>query len=163
MVVGCRAFICGLPSPHDSTLPQSGLQAHTDPNLADLDGSLAQQLQAQPRTGDPSNSGIVVSNVAEIALLGALGSGEYLLRMALDDIRKAGHYKYVVLQATEFSKPFYQRFGFKRVGAVCRYGSRGDRGATMIATLESPMQGYRHWTHPNESAKSLDMHEDRVI
>jgi hypothetical protein len=65
----------------DSTHPQYGLQAHTDPNLADLDGSLAQQLQAQPRTGDPSNSGIVFSNVAEIALLGALGSGEYLLRM----------------------------------------------------------------------------------
>jgi hypothetical protein len=142
----------------DSMHPLSGLQAHTDPHLADLDGSLAQQLQAQPRTGDPSDSGIVFPTVAEIALLGALGSGEYLLRMALDDIIKAGRYQYVVLQATEFSKPFYQRFGFRRVGAVCRYGSRGERGATIIPTLSSPMQGYRHWTHANESAKSLDLH-----
>jgi hypothetical protein len=28
----------------------------------------------------------------------------------------------------------------------------------MIPTLESPMRGYRHWTHLNESAKSLEMH-----
>jgi hypothetical protein len=115
----------------------------------DVDGSLTAELEAQPRSGDPLEGGIVFEGVAEVALVGGLGCGEYALRMALDDIRSKQKYKYVVLQATDSSKSFYERFGFVRVGAVCRYLA-GDK--------EAPVQGYRHWTHANESESSLHLH-----
>lgn len=119
----------------------------------DADGSLAQELQALPRQGHPGDSGVIFKNVAEIALLGGLGCGELLLKMALEEIRESQQYEYVVLQATVGSRSFYERFGFVRVGAVCRYG-----GPNSPPTLDTPEQGYRHWTHANESQKSLDMH-----
>ncbi|KAL7565603.1 hypothetical protein ACA910_018965 [Epithemia clementina (nom. ined.)] len=116
----------------DSLHPQSGMATTTaTTNTAvspwvDRDGSLAQALERLPRTGDPVVSGIIFENIAEIGLVGALGCGEYLLRMALDDIRSKKQYKYVVLQATESSRPFYEKFGFVRVGAICRYHSNGN-------------------------------------
>jgi predicted GNAT family N-acyltransferase len=119
----------------------------------DADGTLAEELQALPRTGSPLDAGVIFESVAEIALLGGLGCGELLLRMALEEIIQSGQYQYVVLQATVGSRTFYERFGFQRVGAVCRYGDQG-----MLPTLETPVQGYRHWTHANECQKSLDMH-----
>jgi hypothetical protein len=118
-------------------------------NNVDVDGSLTAELEAQPRSGDPLEGGIIFEGVAEVALVGGLGCGEYALRMALDDIRARKTYKYVVLQATESSKSFYERFGFVRVGAVCRY---------LAGEKEAPVQGYRHWTHANESESSLQMH-----
>ena len=127
-------------------------------DAVDRDGSLALQLDQEPRSGDPTATGIVFETIAEIALLGGLGCGEYLLRMALDSIRQHKQYKYVVLQATEGSRTFYERFGFRRVGAVCRYGKRGKNGITEYPTEDHPLQGYRHWTHFNESEKSLDLH-----
>lgn len=122
-------------------------------HVKDADGRLSDQLQALPRTGTPQDSGFIFESVAEIALLGGLGCGELLLRMALEEIMQAGQYDYVVLQATVGSRSFYERFGFQRVGAVCRYGDQGE-----LPTLETPVQGYRHWTHANECQKSLDMH-----
>jgi predicted GNAT family N-acyltransferase len=119
----------------------------------DTSGDLARELQSLPRTGNPQDSGVIFGNVAEIALLGGLGCGELLLRMALEEIRRSGQYDYVVLQATVGSRSFYERFGFVRVGAVCRYGDQGK-----LPTLDTAIQGYRHWTHANESQKSLDMH-----
>eukprot|EP00980_Cylindrotheca_fusiformis_P024612 scaffold12167_cov129-Cylindrotheca_fusiformis.AAC.5 len=121
--------------------------------LKDVDGSLADELQALPRKGTPQDSGVIFQSVAEIALLGGLGCGELLLRMALEQILQAGQYEYVVLQATVGSRSFYERFGFRRVGAVCRYGDQGK-----LPSLDTPVQGYRHWTHANECQKSLDMH-----
>ena len=91
------------------------------PNM-DMDGSLAMELEAEPRSGDPRGGGIVFPSLAEIGLLGGLGCGETMLRMALTDILKNPQYKYVVLQATDQSKAFYERFGFVRVGAICQYG-----------------------------------------
>lgn len=117
----------------------------------DADGSLSAELEAQPKSGDPYVGGVVFDTIAEIGLLGAIGCGEHLLRMALDDImlHHGDKYKYVVLQATDGSKSFYERFGFIRVGAVCRY--RKGEG-------ESEIVGYRHWTNANESERSLLMH-----
>lgn len=189
----------------DSLHPQAGLLSNgenEDYTLAkDTTGELAQRLQALPRSGDPSDSGIVFDSVAEIALLGGLGCGELLLRMALEDILKCGKYKFVVLQATKGSRPFYERFGFQRVGAVCRYAtssatddaekstveqtaettavktehpsstdddekeqlpqtqqSQATLTPATVPTLDNPIQGYRHWTHANESQHSLDLH-----
>lgn len=108
------------------------------------DGILSSELESQPRSGDPIGGGVIWSTIAEISLLGGLGCGKYLLRMALDDISRQGCYKYVVLQATEFSRPFYEKFGFKRVGCVTRYGTHPH------------LVGYRHWTYADE--KNLVVH-----
>lgn len=135
----------------DSLHEASGMSsAILNSEHVDKNGSLTAELEQLPRSGDPMSTGIVFSEVAEIALLGGIGCGEYLLRMALDDIRKRNAYKYVVLQATDSSKTFYERFGFVRVGAVCRYAKTLDD--------DSPVVGYRHWTHANESETSLQLH-----
>lgn len=139
----------------DSQHPVSGfasLPTTTAPPPMDISGELADELEAEPRSGDPHAGGIVFPTIAEIALLGGLGCGEYMLRMALEDIRAAKKYRYVVLQATDSSKSFYERFGFVRVGAICRYGKAG------IVSHDAPLQGYRHWTHANESERSLQKH-----
>lgn len=143
----------------DSLHEMSGIQS-TDALdkkalVVDLDGSLSSELEAQPRSGDPLSSGVVFPTLAEISLLGGIGCGEYLLRMALDDIKSRGQYKYVVLQATDQSRTFYERFGFVRVGAVCRYGSHETGRVCMQGqTNESDIVGYRHWTYANE--RNLD-------
>lgn len=119
----------------------------------DYEGTLTDELDRLPRSGDPQGTGIVFPNIAEISLVGGLGCGEYLLRMAIDSIRAKNQYRYVALQATEESKTFYEEFGFIRVGAICRY----VRG--LVPPEENtPFTGYRHWTHANESEKSLEMH-----
>jgi hypothetical protein len=132
-----------------SRVPSEASTSATACSKMDVDGSLTAELEAQPRSGDPLEGGIVFEGIAEVALVGGLGCGEYALRMALDDIRARQKYKYVVLQATESSKSFYERFGFVRVGAVCRY---------LAGEKEAPVQGYRHWTHANESESSLHLH-----
>ncbi|KAG7363686.1 hypothetical protein IV203_027047 [Nitzschia inconspicua] len=159
----------------ESHHPASGLQQNPTHCAKDIDGTLAQQLQAMPRIGDAHQQGIVFPNIAEISLLGGLGCGEILLKLALESIRHcSNHYKYVVLQATESSRSFYEQFGFVRVGAICRYGQNNDTSNSLGDTkrqgetaLENsindkidhvPYQGYRHWTHANESQTSLELH-----
>jgi len=189
----------------DSNHPKSGMPlsaAASDKSAPmDLDGSLTTKLEALPRTGNPMEGGVVFPNVAEISLVGGLGCGEYMLRMALDDIMRdrsnrapivSGNgssqpqqppYKFVVLQATESSRKFYERFGFVRVGAICRYHSNKAKGGRKmkgrnknvnqekpdaetpgevvskpVTVAEPPIVGYRHWTHANESDASLQMH-----
>lgn len=144
--------LCALPS----MVVSSDAGADSRNGFVDLDGSLAAELEVTPRSGDPGAGGIVFPAIAEIALLGGLGCGEYLLRMALEDILAQKQYKYVALQATEQSKPFYERFGFIRVGAICQYGKpelqpNGEQ-------RELSVMGYRHWTHANESERSLQKH-----
>lgn len=178
----------------DSLHPASGIESCV--HVKDADGSLAKELQNLPRSGSPTDAGIVFEQIAEIALLGGLGCGELMLRMALEDIlAHQSQYKYVVLQATNGSRAFYERFGFRRVGATCRY-STDSATATIVtpamnnenavapsnthaALVDSddstsqqstapanpsdsikanPIQGYRHWTHHNESQHSLDLH-----
>ena len=121
----------------DSTHPTAGLRGSTFAKAAasagmvgvDFDGSLSSQLEAQPRSGDPNHGGVVWPTIAEISLVGALGCGEYLVRMALDDICRRDCYDYVVLQATDTSRTFYERFGFVRVGAVSKYGRQARQAA----------------------------------
>eukprot|EP00544_Gedaniella_sp_CCMP2646_P002464 CAMPEP_0202507654 /NCGR_PEP_ID=MMETSP1361-20130828/51841_1 /ASSEMBLY_ACC=CAM_ASM_000849 /TAXON_ID=210615 /ORGANISM="Staurosira complex sp., Strain CCMP2646" /LENGTH=895 /DNA_ID=CAMNT_0049141793 /DNA_START=1 /DNA_END=2688 /DNA_ORIENTATION=+ len=146
----------------DSLDERSGVQA--DPtadksHIVDADGSLSAELESQPRSGDPLATGVVFPSIAEIGLLGGIGCGEYLLRMAIDDIKSRGQYKYIVMQATDASKTFYERFGFLRVGAVCRYGINNGRGGASTSqaaagATETDIVGYRHWTYANE--RNLD-------
>ena len=128
----------------DSKHPQSGMVGNTkarvnDPGKPgwDSSGNLARELEKQHRSGDPV-AGVVWHNVAEISLVGGLGCGEYLLRMALDDIARQNTYEFVVLQATPSSLSFYEKFGFVRVGAVAKYSN-------------SRVVGYRHWAYAHES------------
>ena len=144
----------------DSMHEASGVQAALNSSLkADTNGDLSAELEAQERSGDPLAGGVVFPTIAEIGLVGALGCGEYLLRMALDDIRTRERYQYVVLQSTDASRTFYEKFGFIRVGAISRYGPRvkGRRFVDPQADL-SDVVGYRHWTYAHESEKSLGKH-----
>ena len=141
----------------DSLHEMSGLSNSV--GLSDADGSLAAELEGEPRSGDPLEQGVVFSTIAEISLLGGLGCGEYLLRMALDDIANRQQYKYVVLQATDASRTFYEKFGFVRVGAISRYGPSGDAPREVEDTkIKSDIVGYRHWTYAHESESSLGKH-----
>lgn len=151
----------------DSLHPKSGFPTDglDHPNM-DMDGSLAAELEAEPRAGDPRGGGIVFSSLAEIGLLGGLGCGEYLLRMALTDIWKNTKYKYVVLQATDQSKAFYERFGFVRVGAICQYGKsekpkvagrRGRRRGSSMAT-----QSMTSLTEERPAADNGSNEKDRI-
>jgi len=166
----------------DSNHPTCGL-VHRDVKretsfVADDDGTLSSELQALPRgEQDPLDGGLVLKQVAEISLLGGLGCGELLLRKTIEDIRKSKNsdnckYKYVVLQATKGSRRFYEKMGFVRVGAVCRYrwaryctNKNGFDKAKKVDTnkahpmdVDPKFHGYRHWTYTNESSKSLNAH-----
>lgn len=89
----------------------------------DLDGSLAQELENTVRLGDPYNEGIVWPRIAEVSLLGALGCGKQLLKLAIEQLefqkpKPNANFDYLVLQATDNSIGFYESIGFVRVGAV---------------------------------------------
>eukprot|EP00547_Thalassionema_nitzschioides_P002931 CAMPEP_0194201966 /NCGR_PEP_ID=MMETSP0156-20130528/2110_1 /TAXON_ID=33649 /ORGANISM="Thalassionema nitzschioides, Strain L26-B" /LENGTH=951 /DNA_ID=CAMNT_0038927319 /DNA_START=131 /DNA_END=2986 /DNA_ORIENTATION=- len=143
----------------DSMHAGSGVQGSQKLFKVDSDGSLAIELEAQERSGDPLAGGIVFPSIAEISLVGALGCGEYLLRMSLDEIYSREQYQYIVLQATDSSRTFYEKFGFVRVGAISRYGPRmkGRRPSNYSPSL-SDIVGYRHWTYAHESEQSLGKH-----
>lgn len=138
----------------DSNHPSNGIH-HDKPNGFVDDGSFSEGLERQPRSGDPLAEGVVWPTIAEMSLVGALGCGEYLLQMALDDIARRGTYDYVVLEATDMSRPFYEKFGFVRVGAVCKYGNEKD---VKDANGEVQDVGYRHWTYATESEQRLNEH-----
>ena len=56
--------------------------------------------QAQLHAGDPDNEGVVWPQIAELALLGALGCGRWLIELLLDELEAEGSpYLYVVTQA----------------------------------------------------------------
>jgi hypothetical protein len=136
----------------DSLASQSGLRrpgAGDAGRALDVDGSLAEALEAQPRHGDPNISGVVWPTVAEVALVGGLGCGSYLLRLLLEMLEQEGTYQFVVLQATNNSVSFYQRHGFVRVGAVARYSRRRSGGAAEVV-------GYRHWLATDEELHPSD-------
>jgi hypothetical protein len=53
----------------------------------DADGSLSTELEAQPRAGDPDTTGVVWGTCAEISMLGALGCGETLVRLVMQQLQ----------------------------------------------------------------------------
>ena len=86
----------------------------------DYDNSLASELQAQQRDGDPNDEGIIWHRVAEVSLLGALGCGAQLLQLLIDELETGDKYDYLVLQATDNAIGFYEKMGFTRVGAIAK-------------------------------------------
>lgn len=123
----------------DSLHPAAAMEEdHVDefPALprANDDGSLAKRLAAQVYDGDVMGAGVVSPRIAEIALLGALGCGKFLMQTVIAELElPSSPYDFVVLQATEGSIPFYESLGFVRVGAVCRYLADDAEGPSNAA------------------------------
>ena len=125
-----------------STSPSSKLTPPAD-RAFDQDGSLADKLQATVRLGDPYNEGIVWPRLAEISLLGALGCGQALINLVLEDLEmlKASatrNYDYCILQATDNSIPFYEKQGFVRVGAVVEDPDVAKQRTMDLSSSSSP-------------------------
>ncbi len=104
-------------------------------HATDRDFQLANELENQNRSGDPS-CGYTIERVCEISLLGGIGCGGILLNRAIEELKKSGQYDYIVLQATKVAIAFYEKHGFVRVGAVTRFS---DNEAL-------PEVAYRHWS-----------------
>jgi len=106
----------------DSHAPESGIPEEDLSECKwDSDNALASELELCDRAGDPDAEGIIWPKLAEISLLGGLGCGTWLMRLVLEELEQEGKYDFVVVQATDNSVPFYEQFGFIRVGAVAKY------------------------------------------
>ena len=70
-----------------------------DPHL--LPGeSLAEALERQPREGDWRTTGIVHAQAAEVSLLAALGCGDWLLGVILEELSRDPRYEFCVVAST---------------------------------------------------------------
>jgi hypothetical protein len=108
----------------------------------DRDGSLARELEASVRMGDPYNEGIVWPRIAEISLLGGLGCGRKLVQLIVEQLEfqkptATSNYDYIALQATDNSIPFYESMGFVRVGAVTVQPPRRPEDSSSCTTSSS--------------------------
>ena len=131
----------------DSLAPEAGLvAAHKDGDQSvwDHDGELTRQMESLPRSGDPEKEGVIWGRIAELSLLGGLKCGRFLLQLLIEEMEAGHDYDFLVLQATETSRSFYERMGFVRVGAVAKYV---PPNSSMQAC---PTVGYRHWTFSDE-------------
>ena len=138
----------------DSLAPEAGLTGTADkhPVRWDHDGLLAGELELQYRSGDPRGQGVIWPKIAEISLMGALGCGEMLTQLVLEEMEAANAFDYAVVQATESSAGFYDKMGFMRVGAIAKYIKPGEeRQAAVI-----PPVAYRHFVGPDQDVKDVD-------
>ena len=117
------------------SLHEMGVQCSGDKNnlswwnerKIDGDGSIAAGLNLEMRDGNINSQGVIWPRVAELALLGGIGCGSWLLKLIIEELEKeTSPYNYLVLQATENSVPFYESQGFIRVGAVAKYINKND-------------------------------------
>jgi hypothetical protein len=74
--------------------------------VRDQDGSLSRDLESELRDGDhaAAGGGAVWPHVAELSLIGALGCGQFLVQLVIDELENSPNdhgYRYIVLQATE--------------------------------------------------------------
>ena len=107
----------------DSLAHEAGLvEAHQLGALSvwDDDGKLTAQMESLPRSGDPEKEGVIWGRIAELSLLGGLKCGRFLLQLALEEMEADDEYDFLVLQATETSRSFYEGLGLVRVGAIAK-------------------------------------------
>jgi len=138
----------------DSLAPEAGLTtgAEKHPVKWDSDGLLAGELELQFRSGDPRGEGVIWPKVAEISLMGALGCGELLMQLVLEEMEAAHAFDYAVVQATESSAGFYDKMGFARVGAIAKYIKPGEERQAVVI----PPVAYRHFVGPDQDIKEVD-------
>jgi len=135
----------------DSTAPRAGLKGSNRHGIRwDKSGELSAELEAQQRSGDPTQEGVIWPRVGEIAVMSGLECGGFLLQLVLEEMRSKGLYDYVVVQATESSAGFYDRMGFIRVGALAKYAKPGQD------VMRSVSMAYRHFTGPADDVKEMD-------
>uniref|UniRef100_A0A7S2RLG6 AP2/ERF domain-containing protein n=1 Tax=Rhizochromulina marina TaxID=1034831 RepID=A0A7S2RLG6_9STRA len=120
----------------DSLCPQAGITPLDRLTHPCDDGTLSSVLMSLPRSEDSERQRVYWPHIAEISLCGALGCGTSLAKEAIADLEKQGCYVAVVLQSTKLAIPFYESFGFVRIGAVARFHDREDL----------PEVSHRHWT-----------------
>ena len=131
----------------DSTAKESGLREDGKKGKGlhlDTNGRLSSLLEQEGRSGDPEKEGVIWPRIAELSLLGALKCGRTLVQLAIDSLESGDDYDYLILQATDQSRPFYEKLGFVRVGALARYVPPGKK------VDNCPVTGYRHWTFSDE-------------
>lgn len=107
----------------DSLAKEAGLvnaKGSAAQGVWDHDGKLTNQMESVTRSGDPENEGVIWGRIAELSLLGGLKCGRFLLKLALEELEAENEYDFLVLQATETSRTFYESVGFVRVGAVAK-------------------------------------------
>ena len=68
---------------------------------------------------------MVWPRIAEVSLLGGLGTGRTLMDTVIAEVADRGDADFVVLQATDQAVPFYERLGFSKVGAVASFEEKG--------------------------------------
>lgn len=102
----------------------------------DKDGSLTAELQKCDVEEIENGGGYRFPRICEISLLGGLACGGALLSRTLSEIRQSRKYDYCVLQSTKIAIPFYEKHGFVRIGAVCKFNDKD--GVHDVA--------YRHWS-----------------
>jgi predicted GNAT family N-acyltransferase len=102
----------------------------------DKDGSLTAELQKCEVEEIENGGGYRFPRICEISLLGGLACGGALLSRTLSEIRQSRKYDYCVLQSTKIAIPFYEKHGFVRIGAVCKFNDKD--GVHDVA--------YRHWS-----------------
>jgi hypothetical protein len=102
----------------------------------DIDGLLTTELQKCEVQEIDNGGGFCFTRICEISLLGGLGCGGALLSRTLSEIRQSRKYDYCVLQSTKIAIPFYEKHGFVRIGAVCKFNDK--EGVHDVA--------YRHWS-----------------
>ena len=147
--------------------------ASRDLHDVDDDGALAMALESTgcelraPADKEYGDQIGVWPGLCEVAVLGALGCGRRLLDLALKDVAALGlggdapasgdprPVTHAVLHATKEAVGFYERCGFKRVGAISRFRDRPD----------VPQLAYRHWTRRVDEvsymmAAPLDVDDD---
>lgn len=137
-------------------------QNSTSCRTVDTNGRLAAELQATCRAGDIWQEGIVWPRIAEISLLGALGCGQVLIDLVLEDLARlkataSAHYDYVVLQATDNSITFYENRGFIRVGAL---STEMVSSSTTASAWGSPR---RHRRGTKQDAAAADDGNDHLV
>jgi hypothetical protein len=111
---------------------------------AAADAELIHALNGCARGGDPLDTGCVWPRVAELSLAGSLGCGAPLVGALLQRLRDGrlrsadgGRYDFVVLQATKNAAAFYERAGFRHVGAAARHFTRLQPQAPTAAAAAS--------------------------
>lgn len=136
----------------DSLAVEAGLKGIADKQGVrwDSDGELSWELELQFRSGDPKKEGVIWPRVGELAIVGALECGSFLVQLALEEMEASRMFDFVVVQATESSAGFYAKMGFIRVGALCKYVKPEDGGRPPAVTA------YRHFTDPDSDCGHLD-------
>ena len=90
-----------------------------------------------------------------MSLLAALGCGDWLLGVILEELSRDPRYEFCVVASTPGAATFYERHGFVRVGAIARYLDPEVDDVESTAAPAKPWQAYRHWAWGDERRESL--------